>query len=54
MVGDGDVDVIGAARAGIRSVWLTRGREWPRSDVRPTAVADTLSEALGRVSAWRR
>lgn len=46
MIGDGDVDVIGAKYAGIRSVWLTRGRRWDRTDVRPNLVADDLDDAL--------
>jgi len=50
MVGDGDVDVLGAAHAGINSIWLTRGRAWSRTDVRPTAMADTLTEALERLA----
>ncbi len=50
MVGDGEVDVIGARRAGVPSVWLRRGREWKRADVLPDFVADGLEDALRRVT----
>ena len=46
MIGDGEADIVGAHRAGIPSIWLRRGREWPRSDLRPGHVADGLLEAL--------
>ena len=46
MVGDGEADIVGAHRAGVRSVWLHRGRTWPRPDLRPDHIADGLSEAL--------
>lgn len=47
---DVEMDVVGAARAGLRTCWLNRERrEWPRADVRPdlqfhtlTALADWL------------
>jgi putative hydrolase of the HAD superfamily len=51
MVGDGEVDITGAAAAGIRSVWLTRGRSWQHQDVQPTLLADRLCDALARVAA---
>jgi HAD superfamily hydrolase (TIGR01509 family) len=47
MIGDGEADILGAARAGIRSVWLARGRAWHRADVRPDQVADGIEAALG-------
>jgi putative hydrolase of the HAD superfamily len=50
MVGDGEVDVLGADRVGVRSVWLTRGRRWTRTDIAPTLIADTLDEALARIT----
>lgn len=46
MVGDAEVDILGARRAGIRSVWLHRGRTWARSDVEPDHTAGGLLEAL--------
>jgi putative hydrolase of the HAD superfamily len=50
MVGDAEVDVLGADRVGVRSVWLTRGRRWTRTDVTPTLIADTLDGALARIT----
>lgn len=50
MVGDAEVDVVGAASAGMRSAWLARGRQWQRDDVTPTVVASSLCEALAIVS----
>jgi HAD superfamily hydrolase (TIGR01549 family) len=46
MVGDGEVDVIGARGAGIPSVWLHRGRTWTRTDVEPDCIAGSLVAAL--------
>ena len=50
MVGDGDPDVIGAHLAGIRSVWLARGRTWERTDVEPTAIAHSMAAALDHIA----
>jgi len=49
MVGDAEADVIGAAAAGMRSVWLTRGRTWERGDIAPNLAAGTAAEALALV-----
>jgi HAD superfamily hydrolase (TIGR01549 family) len=49
MVGDGEPDVYGAAAAQIQSVWLTRGRTWPRTDITPTHIANTLLAALALI-----
>jgi len=43
-------DIVGARRAGIYSIWLHRGRTWPRSDVRPDRIADNLVEALSQLT----
>ncbi len=51
MVGDGEPDILGARHAGIRSVWLHRGRTWPRSDVTPDHIAGGLLEALALLDA---
>lgn len=50
MIGDGEADIVGAHRAGITSVWLRRGRTWPRSDLRPDRIADDLVEALSMLT----
>jgi len=49
MIGDGDVDVLGAAQAGVRMVWLARNRTWWRTDVAPLHIADSLADALDYV-----
>lgn len=46
MVGDGEADILGARRAGIQSVWLRRGRTWPRSDVKSDHGAEGILDAL--------
>ena len=47
MVGDRhDADIGGARAAGIRSVWIRRGRSWPAGlGFAPTASARTIAEA---------
>jgi phosphoglycolate phosphatase-like HAD superfamily hydrolase len=52
MVGDGESDILGAHRASIRTMWLRRGRTWPRTDLKPDRTADSLVEALSRLSLW--
>lgn len=55
MIGDNAHADIGAAVAAeIRSVWLRRGRQWPRSDYAPTAEADTFACAVDIVLASQR
>lgn len=51
MVGDSEADVLGAHRAGLRSIWLRRGRTWLREDLRPDHTAGDLAEALSMVRA---
>lgn len=47
MVGDSPGgDIRGARNAGIKSVWLHRGRSWPIADLRPTVTADSPAEAI--------
>lgn len=47
MVGDtAGADIAGAQAAGIRSIWLRRGRDWPADQQRPTAIVDTFVEAV--------
>jgi HAD superfamily hydrolase (TIGR01549 family) len=50
LVGDAPEADIGAARrAGISSIWLRRGREWPRDDYAPTMEADSFPQAMARL-----
>ncbi len=51
MVGDSEADIVGAHRAGVSSIWLHRGRTWPRADLRPDRTAGDLAEALSTVDA---
>lgn len=47
MIGDDPVnDVQGARAAGIRSVWVRRGRSWPSDLPEPTAAADSFPSAV--------
>ena len=47
MVGDNaEADILGGMRAGLRTVWMTRGRTWTRSDYSPDAVATDVAEAV--------
>ena len=55
MVGDSASDDIGGGRqAGLRTIWIARGRTWDVSEYEPDAVLATVSEAaaviLGLVS----
>jgi FMN phosphatase YigB (HAD superfamily) len=47
MVGDSpDADIVGGRRAGLRTIWMSRGRVWDRRDFRPDAVARSVPEAV--------
>ncbi len=47
MVGDAPAtDVGGAWAAGMRTVWMRRGRRWPLRALRPDHIADTVAEAV--------
>lgn len=47
MVGDSpDHDIGGAVKAGIRSVWLHRGRPWTEASFAPTLTADSVAQAI--------
>ena len=51
IVGDSaEHDIAAGRNAGIRSVWLSRGREWSEPDFRPTLVTETAAGALALVS----
>lgn len=48
LIGDSPFADVGAAHAaGLSSVWLTRGRSWPRHDYRPSHEATSFAEAVG-------
>ncbi|MDA8295782.1 MAG: HAD family hydrolase [Actinomycetota bacterium] len=50
MVGDAPAtDVGGAWAAGMRTVWMRRGRRWPLRAFRPDHVADDVAEAVDAI-----
>jgi len=51
MVGDSEADIVGAHRANISSIWIHRGRIWPRDGLRPHHTVGDLAEALEKLSA---
>lgn len=54
MVGDNPVaDVGGGAAAGLSTVWLHRGRQWPEESFRPTGVAGDFAQAVDLILAAR-
>jgi putative hydrolase of the HAD superfamily len=54
MVGDSpEADIGGASAAGLRSVWLSRGRTWQEYRYGPTRTADGVIAALAEVVASR-
>lgn len=51
MVGDSpDTDIAGGRAAGLRTVWLHRGRRWERSDLVPDAVAANIEDAVRQIT----
>ncbi|MET7392973.1 HAD-IA family hydrolase [Dactylosporangium sp. NPDC005572] len=54
MIGDSpEADIGGAAGAGIRSVWLHRGRRWSEPRYAPTRTAEGVIAAIAQVMASR-
>lgn len=52
MVGDSALaDIAGAAACGLRSIWISRGRDWPEADYKPDAIADTVAGAVALILA---
>lgn len=50
MIGDNPhEDIEGAAHAGLRTIWLHRGRTWPLDSVAPDITADDIVQALRHV-----
>jgi FMN phosphatase YigB (HAD superfamily) len=47
MVGDRpDADIAGAIAAGLRSVWIARGRTWLEDGYEPDATTETIAQAV--------
>jgi len=52
MVGDSPMaDIAGGRGAGLRTIWLHRGRNWEPSGYRPDAVADDIRDAVEHIVA---
>lgn len=52
MVGDSpDADVAGGKAAGLRTVWVRRGREWPAAAPAPDLVVEDGEEAIAQLLA---
>jgi HAD superfamily hydrolase (TIGR01549 family) len=46
MIGDSpSADIAGAARCGLHTIWMSRGREWPSSDSSPDVTVTSIPEA---------
>jgi HAD superfamily hydrolase (TIGR01549 family) len=47
MVGDTPIpDILGGHEAGLRTIWMHRGRTWPLSDLHPDRTAATIEDAV--------
>jgi putative hydrolase of the HAD superfamily len=50
MVGDSPTtDIAGGRSAGLRTIWLHRGRDWGPTDYQPDAVAGTIRDAVDHI-----
>lgn len=50
MVGDGvRSDIAGALAAGMDSIWISRGRSWNEAIYRPTAIAESVADAVQHI-----
>ncbi|MFF7163225.1 HAD family hydrolase [Streptomyces sp. NPDC008086] len=55
VIGDSPhADIAGAASLGLRSVWVTNGRDWVEGSYRPTHAAHDVASAIGHVVAAPR
>jgi putative hydrolase of the HAD superfamily len=55
MIGDSaEADIAGARGAGMRSVWLHRGRQWQLPAFKPDQVADSFADAVDIVLGQQR
>jgi HAD superfamily hydrolase (TIGR01549 family) len=53
MVGDSaSADIGGGKRAGLQTIWMSRGRAWDSSDPPPDATALTIPEAVATILSW--
>jgi HAD superfamily hydrolase (TIGR01549 family) len=53
MVGDAPgPDISGGREAGLRTIWMHRGRQWAETDYRPDAEVGTIRDAVELMLAW--
>jgi putative hydrolase of the HAD superfamily len=46
MIGDSaSADIAGAARCGLHTIWMSRGREWPLTGSSPDVIVSSITEA---------
>jgi HAD superfamily hydrolase (TIGR01549 family) len=43
---DPELDIAGAVTSGMRTIWVSHGRQWPCVDCRPERIGQTPSQAL--------
>ncbi len=47
MVGDSaEADIRGGANAGLKTIWIARGRKWTSNEFVPDHVVDSIPEAV--------
>src|SRR5271155_3684485 len=47
MVGDSaSADIVGGSRCGLRTIWMSRGREWPLAVSTPDAIVTSIADAV--------
>ena len=54
MVGDtAETDIAGGANAGMKTIWMSRGRQWPMDEYTPDFVAGDIREVGGIIASVR-
>ena len=47
MVGDSaEADIVGGGNAGLKTIWMARGRDWPSDDSVPDHIVDSIPQAV--------
>ena len=47
MVGDSaEADIGGGSNAGLKTIWMARGRDWPSDDFVPDHIVDSIPQAV--------
>ncbi len=50
--GSAAADIRGGKHAGLRTIWMARGRAWNFADPAPDAVVETIAEAVSTILGW--